>query len=162
MLAFLLSLSLSASVSAIAQDREVEVRQATARFLKAFNDLDWTAFKACWEYKSDTFAATVVFPPLSPSVLPEVPVRRVTGREAEGVWRRLFDGIRRNSGRTAAPYQDIQPQDELIEMLGDGVAIVMFHLGNEKRVSRRTLVWKRTSDGWKIVHLHASAIEVSK
>ena len=103
-----------------------------------------------------------MFPPLPAGVAPSSRARRLAGNEAEAVWREIFSGIRQRSGRSTPPYQNIQPQDLLIDMVGDSAAVVTFHLGDDKRVSRRTLVWKHTADGWKIVHLHGSAIDVTQ
>ena len=102
-----------------------------------------------------------MFAPLQ-GIAPSTSARRLTGNEAEAMWRQVFSAVRERSGRNAPPYQNIQPQDLLIEMAGDSAAVVTFHLGDDSRVSRRTLVWKKTSDGWKIVHLHASAIDVAR
>jgi len=42
-----------------------------------------------------------------------------------------------------------------IDRVADDAAAINFQTG---RGSRRTLVWKRSRDGWKIVHLHGSAL----
>jgi hypothetical protein len=89
-----------------------------------------------------------MFPPLS-GIRMASRARRVSGTEAEAVWRQVFSAVRERSVRSAPPYQNIQPQDLVIEIVGDSAAVVTFHLGVDKRVSRRTLVWKNTSDGWE-------------
>lgn len=142
------------------QGRDAEVREATSKFLTAFNNLDWEAFRECWASKASMFGASVMFPPLQ-GIAPASSARRLTGNEAEAMWRQVFSAVRERSKRSSPPYQTIQPQDLVIDMAGDSAAIVTFHLGDERRVSRRTLVWNKTSDGWKIVHLHASAIDVA-
>ncbi len=47
-----------------------------------------------------------------------------------------------------------------IQWLGD-VAVLTFHLGARGRLGRRTLVWRRTADGWRIAHLHASSYQLT-
>jgi hypothetical protein len=143
-----------------ARDRQAEVREATSRFLTAFNNLDWEAFRKCWQSSGTEFGATVMFPPLPANVTSVTRAKRQSGSDAETVWRQIFDAVRQRSGRSAPPYQNIQPQDLVVDMIGDSAAIVSFHLGDDKRISRRTIVWKHASDGWKIVHLHGSAIDV--
>jgi ketosteroid isomerase-like protein len=152
---------LSLAFPAAGQDRQAEVREATSKFLTAFNNLDWEGFRRCWESTASMFGATVMFPPLR-GITTASSARRVSGSEAEAVWRQVFSAVRERSGRIAPPYQNIQPQDLAIDMVGDSAAVATFHLGDDKRISRRTLVWKNTSGGWKIVHLHASAIDVAQ
>ena len=43
----------------------------------------------------------------------------------------------------------------MVQVHGEA-AVVTFHLGDEPPFSRRTLVFAQRSEGWKIVHLHAS------
>jgi len=57
--------------------------------------------------------------------------RRIAGFQAEAAWRQIFAASRQRSGRSAPPYQNIQPQDLLIEMVGDSAAVVTFHLGDD-------------------------------
>jgi ketosteroid isomerase-like protein len=42
--------------------------------------------------------------------------------------------------------------------LGRGAAVVSFHLSADANPNRRTLVWRREREGWRIVHLHASRV----
>jgi ketosteroid isomerase-like protein len=141
---------------------ERDVREAIARFFAAFNNLDWEAFRMCWSTAPTGFGATVFFPPPPSSVPSASRAKRLTGSDAEAVWRQTFNGMRQRSTRTAPPYLDLRPQDLDIRMMGDAAAVVTFHLGDETLLSRRTLVWKKSADGWKIVHLHGSAIELNR
>jgi len=50
----------------------------------------------------------------------------------------------------------LEPEDVRIEQLAADVALVTFHLVDQRRVRRRTLVFKRMEGAWKIVHIHAS------
>jgi hypothetical protein len=55
---------------------------------------------------------------------------------------------------------NLQPQDLQVQILSRDVGLASFHLVDGATISRRTIVFKLTSDGWKIVHLHASNITV--
>ena len=125
----------------------VAVANTMEHFLRAFNDLDWDAFR-------DNFAdSATVFQPLPSSLL------RNDGRaEFESVFENFFDAVR--SDRNGPPYLNIQPRDVRIQMLGE-VAVVTFHLRTDDRpsVGRRTFVLRKQEDGaWRIVHLHASNV----
>ncbi len=123
------------------------IEQAISTFLSAFNNLDWRAFRACF---SDT---ATVFQPAAPYA------RRVESPgQFEQAWLTVFDRIRKSSGRASAPYMDLRPADVRIEQLSEDVGLVTFHLIANTGVNRRTLVFKRYPEGWKIVHLHASTI----
>ena len=64
--------------------------------------------------------------------------------------------------KSSAPYLDIQPRDLTIQMFGD-VAIATFHLDDRPGfLNRRTLVLHKTNSGWKIVHLHASEVSLTR
>jgi len=47
-------------------------------------------------------------------------------------------------------------------MLGDAAAVATFHLGREKTLGRRTLVFQRQQGAWLIAHIHASSIALQK
>ena len=116
--------------------------------LTAFNNLDMPAFLDC--FADD---ATVFHPPSAP---PRTFPTRIQGRaEIQRTFEVVFAQIRAGSGRTAAPYQDLQPQDLQVQRFDDA-AVVTFHLGTPAARSRRTLVLHRIGTGWRIVHLHAS------
>ena len=53
---------------------------------------------------------------------------------------------------------NLHPLDLRVEKLSEEVVLITFHLVDRGTVSRRTLVFKREPDGWKIVHIHASNI----
>lgn len=127
---------------------ETEVRETLARFIRAFDDLDWENFRAAL---ADD--ATVFYPRAFPE--------RANGRaEYEKTFKAVFEQIR--DGKSSAPYLDIQPRDLTIQMFGD-VAIATFHLDDRPGfLNRRTLVLHKTNSGWKIVHLHASEVSLTR
>jgi hypothetical protein len=56
---------------------------------------------------------------------------------------------------------DIRPRELKIQMF-DGIAIATFHLDDRSGfVNRRTIVLHKRDSQWKIVHLHASEVEIS-
>jgi len=124
-----------------------EVREALAKFIHAFDDLDWEGFRLA--FADD---ATVFY-----RAFPE----RANGRtEFEKTFKTVFEQIR--GGKTAAPYMDIQPKNMDTQIFGD-VAVATFHLDDRTGfLNRRTIVLNKTVSGWKIVHLHASEIPASR
>jgi ketosteroid isomerase-like protein len=50
----------------------------------------------------------------------------------------------------------IDPQQLVVREFGD-IALVTFHLNLPGPLNRRTFILHRTSDGWRIAHIHASA-----
>lgn len=60
----------------------------------------------------------------------------------------------------SAPYLDLKPRDIRTERYGD-VGLVTFTLelrvgGRELPLQRRTLLFIREGDAWKLAHMHAS------
>jgi hypothetical protein len=51
---------------------------------------------------------------------------------------------------------NLKQLDLRIEKLSDDVTLVTFHLIDGDVLNRRTIVFKRETNGWKIVHIHAS------
>ena len=123
---------------------EKEVRETLARFIVAFDNLNWDAFRQA--FGDD---ATVFYPRVFPA--------RANGRaEFEKTFKVVFDQIR--GKKTTPPYMDIQPKDMRIQMF-ENVAIVTFHLDDRAGfLNRRTVVLHKTTGAWKIVHLHASEV----
>jgi hypothetical protein len=82
---------------------ELEVRDTLAKFVYAFDNLDWESFRlACDD------GATVFYSRAFPA--------RPKGR-TEKTFNVVFQQIR--SRKTAAPYMDIQPKDMKLQMFGD-------------------------------------------
>lgn len=135
-----------------AQGRD-DVQVTMQAFLVAFNNLDMPAFISFFADDATFFNRPA--PP--PQTFPD----RVQGtREIQRVFQVVFDQIRAGSGRTTPPYQNIQPQDLLVQRFDD-TAIVTFHLGTPTARSRRTFVLRRIAGAWKIEHLHASTFDTA-
>jgi ketosteroid isomerase-like protein len=145
--ALLLLLSIPLSAQDKPQSEELAIQQALASFIHAFDNLDWENFRLAFDDN-----ATVFYPRAFPE--------RATGRAAfEKTFRVVFQQIR--EGKTQAPFMDIQPKDPQIQQFGD-VAIVTFHLDDRAGfLNRRTIVLHKTTNQWKIVHLHASEVSTA-
>jgi len=141
---FFLLLSCSLVAQAKLRPTQSEVEDAVAKFVRAFDNLDWDTFRLAF---SDD--ATVFYPRAFPE--------RANGRaEFEKTFKIVFEQIR--NGKTTPPYMDIQPKDMKIQLFGN-IAIATFHLDDKVGfVNRRTIVLKKNNPDWKIVHLHASEV----
>lgn len=139
--------SMTASPSTASED-VVGIREAAERFLSALDDLDWEPFRASWASEP-----TVFFP------FGDTP-DRVTGQVAvEARWRGFFDEAR--ARRPGPPYLNLKPRDIRTERYGD-VGLVTFALelvvgGRQLPLQRRTLLFVRQHDAWKLAHMHASS-----
>jgi ketosteroid isomerase-like protein len=124
-----------------------EVREALARLVTAFDNLEWESFRLAFDDD-----ATVFYPRAFPE--------RATGRvEFEKTFKTVFEEIR--SGRASAPYMDIRPRELKLQIFGD-MAVATFHLDDRPGfLNRRTIVMKNGTAGWKIVHLHASEVPLT-
>ena len=144
--ALLLCLSVCPILGAQTKSDEAqsEVRATLAKFVRAFDDLDWETFRL--SFSND---ATVFYPRAFP--------QRATGRKAfEETFKRVFDQIR--GDKTKPPYMDIQPRNLAIQMFGD-VAVATFDLDDRPAMlNRRTIVLYKRQAEWKIVHIHASEV----
>jgi ketosteroid isomerase-like protein len=137
----------AAQEKSLAKPKTASIEDALSTFLTAFNNLDWQAFRACF---SDT---ATIFHPAVPNI------RRIDSPEQfNTAWLGVFERIKKSSGRTSPPYMNLNPLDLRVEKLSEDVALVTFHLVDGSTLNRRTLVFKRNPDGWKIVHIHASNI----
>src|SRR6202041_3604033 len=90
-----------------------EVRRILTKFLTAFANLDWEAFRKC--FADD---ATVYFPSQR--------ANRGTGRaEIETTFRQVFERIR--ATKNSPPYLNLEPLDLDIQVFGD-TAVATFQL----------------------------------
>ena len=130
-----------------AREDLVGIQAAVERFLRALDNLDWEPFRASWAAEP-----TVFFP------FDDTP-DRVAGQVAvEERWQRFFEEAR--SRRPGPPYLNLKPLDIRTERYGD-VGLVTFTLeltvgGRQLPLQRRTLLFVREHDAWKLTHMHAS------
>ncbi len=145
-------------VAAQPSQEDAEVRGLMATFLKAFNDLDWPAFRRCWVDNPVLF---------HPSVAQNPSGRRVDDVPGfESSWKRQFDLMREAAakrGVNSPPFANIEAKDLRVDFPAATVAVVTFHLGpNGKVLGRRMFVVAKTDGGWKITHLHASNLALEQ
>lgn len=150
-IAFLTALfpSVCAGETANEIDDRAAIEAFAREFLRAFENLDIQRFIAC--FADD---ATVFFP------VPEPP-ERVTGKEAiQQRFERVFASIR-STAKSGPPFQHLVPEDLSIQLMPGQTAVVSFHLRNEERIARRTLVLTKMNGQWLILHLHASNVPIA-
>lgn len=131
---------------AAAQSQPDDVERVIAAFLIPFSSGKVAEF-------IDYFAAdaTLFMPPTAPGASKgRVQGKAAIAREFEA----LFGPI---PASPEAQRPTIQPQDLTVQRFSD-FAVVTFHLGTDASRGRRTFVLRRTEQGWKIVHLHASTV----
>ena len=129
-------------------DAAGEVKAAATEFVSAFNALDQARFDGLWAED-----AAVFFPQ------PPFPIRRVEGKAQVLSWFKRFMDAQRSAGKSPG----VDPNDLLVQMIGPTAAIVSFHLGSEpSAAARRTLVYRKDASGWRIVHLHGSALRAEE
>lgn len=116
---------------------------AAGEFIDAFNALDSGRFDRLFAQDSTLFFPSAPFP-----------VRRVSGKAEVNSWFNKFFGAAKKAGKARL---NISPTDMSVQNYGD-VAVVTFHLeGSDGEVGRRTLVLRKNSNEWRVVHLHASS-----
>jgi ketosteroid isomerase-like protein len=137
---------IAGSARAAEASDEADVRRALAAWVDALNNLRWDDFRV-W------FAEDVTL--FNPEIPEAVSLDRIEGREAvERSFRAVFGAARR--GASGPPYLHIAPRDVRVQLL-DGAAVATFEFDREGgTVGRRTFVFRRTPEGWRIVHIHAS------
>jgi ketosteroid isomerase-like protein len=144
----------TATTSRPASTDSVEVSAAAARFLAAFDSLQWEPFSAAMSSETTVFMPGATHPP-----------QRLDGRDQVlAEFRKFFAGAREQAskdGRTNAPFLGIgtRARDLLVQVIAPGAAVGSFHLGSGATPpSRRSVVFRRERDGvWRIVHWHASS-----
>jgi ketosteroid isomerase-like protein len=123
------------------------VERAFTRFVEAFNTLDWETFQRSFAYDASVF---------NPQI-PEVSVlTRLDGRESvEANFRNVFDAARRSGARL-----HIVPRNVRVQSLKDAAVVTFEFDRGSSSFGRRTLVFARQPDGWKIIHVHASNVSM--
>jgi ketosteroid isomerase-like protein len=108
-------------------------------FLRAFSRLDLNAIHDCFAPE-----ATAFFPV-------EHQPTRLDGRDAIA---KAFASVLARLRATGHTSLTIEVEVLVIHEFGE-TAVATFHIRGE-HLSRRTVVLHRRTDGWRIVHLHAS------
>ena len=141
-----LPIAVGAQSSAAARRDSVAVAAALRRFLTAFENLEWEPFRAAFADSATVFHPAANTP------------GRVTGRAAvDSTFRAVFADVRAHAAG-GPPFHRLTPVDLRIQPLAPGVVLVTFELRNAERLGRRTVIFGRERNAWRIVHLHASNI----
>ena len=134
--------------------RQLEVETALREFLRAFENCDLPTMDRLFApdcVSFDQIVATSATHPLSDLT----PYRRCTGMPP-AMRRTALELPTRTAG---PPYHSLVPQDLMIQVFGDA-AVATFHIERDGILRRRTLVFARRDGGWRIVHLHASSVQM--
>lgn len=122
-----------------------DVAAALETFIAAFNALDFERFRRCLAAEVSLFAPRADGAPL---------IEGAAAVEAH------FAAVFRAEG-PAGP--DIQPMRVRMSALAPRAALVTFDFGRaDGSIGRRTLVFRRIGDDWRIAHIHASNTEAPR
>jgi ketosteroid isomerase-like protein len=134
--------------------RHVEVETALLEFLRAFENCDIPAMDRVFAPDCVSFEQ-VVAGSAGHTVSDLTPYRRCAGMPP-AMRRIALDLPTRTLG---PPYHSLVPQDLMIQVFGDA-AVATFHIQRDGILRRRTVVFVKRDEGWRIVHFHASSVQV--
>jgi ketosteroid isomerase-like protein len=135
--------------------RQLEVKNALQSFLRAFENCDLPAMDRLFAPDCVSFDQ-VVASSAGQGVSDLTSYRRCAGMPP-AMRRIALELPTKNPG---PPYHSLVPQDLLIQIFGDA-AVVTFHIERDGVLRRRTVVFVKRDEGWRIVHLHASSVQVN-
>jgi ketosteroid isomerase-like protein len=134
--------------------RHVEVETALQSFLRAFENCDLPAMDRLFAPDCVSFDQ-VVAGSGGQAVSDLAPYRRCSGMPP-AMRRMALELPAKNPG---LPYHSLVPQDLMIQVFGDA-AVATFHIQRDGILRRRTVVFVKRDEGWRIVHFHASSVQV--
>lgn len=149
-----LALAAVPAAAVAAQDDAAAAEAALRAFLRSFADCDLAAMEAAFAPDATHFDALTAGP--------NQPVPSLTsmkrGNAMPAGMRRVAESMKKE--RPGPPYHrpDII-NDLLVQLVGD-VAICSFHFDRPDRIGRRTIVLVRRKGAWRILHLHASNLQI--
>ena len=145
------SLPASAASAHAARD---EAEGALRAFLKAFENCDLAAMEAAFAPDAVSFDRIVASAKGGPAPAADA-VRRQAGMP-RGMRAAALALPKTQAG---PPYQSLVPADLLVQVSGT-MAVCTFHLEAPNSLGRRTIVLVKRSGVWKILHIHASTVEI--
>lgn len=148
---FLVGLSACSTTEQADTDQQA-VMSALNSFVTAFENGDLAAMEASFAEDATDFPRTIMSSDLN-SPINIADYKRVQGIDPQ---MKQLVAMWIDSG-SEPPYLVLNPLDLEIQMFMDS-AIVTFHLLDGDALSRRTFVFAKRADEWKIVHLHASNV----
>jgi hypothetical protein len=150
-----LGLALAAvPAAAAAQDDGAAAEAALRTFLRSFADCDLPAMEAAFVADATSFDAVTAGP--NQPVPSLASMKRGSGMPAG--MRRVAETMRRE--RPGPPYHRPDIIDDLLVQVVGDVAICSFHFDKPDRIGRRTIVLVRRGGAWRILHLHASNLQI--
>ena len=118
------------------------VEAAFLEFIAAFNVLDWLRFSQCFASDASLFVPET-----------EQSRGRVDGAPAVQAH---FQAVFAAEGARGAG-SGINPTNVRIQNVGHATSLVTFEFARAAgSVGRRTILFQRLPEGWKVVHVHAS------
>lgn len=123
------------------------IHAAAQGFLAAFDSLQFDAFR---NYFADDI--TMFFP------FPQFPARANGKQAVADVFEKFMTAQREGRTKAGQPLvMGITARDLMVQMASNNVAVVSFHLGSAETPARRSVVFRNTPTGWKVMHWHASS-----
>lgn len=150
-----LALALTAApVAAASQDDAANAEAALRAVLRSFANCDLQAMETAFAPDATSFDGLTAS---AGGALPDrTSLKRAAGMPAG--MRRVAERYRQE--RPGPPYHrpDII-QDLMVQVAGD-MALCTFHFDNPDRLGRRTIVLARRDGTWRILHIHASNLQI--
>ena len=144
---FMMSIMASAQVSRNTPVKDsVAVMNRLNYFIDAFTNLKSDQFSDC--FADD---ATGFFPGFA-----DTAERANSKSEMLAIFKRYFEKTKNE--KSGPPYLIIEPRDVRIQITKT-VAIVTFHVYSPGSIGRRTLVYRKDNEQWRIIHMHGSSAQ---
>lgn len=139
----------------ICQD-ESDVRDALGSFIRDFNNLDMASVASYFAQEATMFPRSV----MSDRGTEGIDLADYCREPGPAPFQNMeeFAAELRASG-DGPPFMNLEPSDIMIQILNDA-AVVTFHLKSPTKLARRTIVFVKRLDTWKIIHLHASNVQI--
>ncbi|WP_017668597.1 DUF4440 domain-containing protein [Sandarakinorhabdus sp. AAP62] len=150
-----LGLALTAAPVAAAGENDAASAEAALRaFLRSFANCDLPAMEAAFAPDATSFDA------LTASAGAALPAKDSMKRHPgmPPTMRRIAEQLPKE--RPGPPYHRPDLIDDLLVQVVGDVAICAFHFDSPNRLGRRSIVLVRRAGDWRILHLHASNLQL--
>ena len=153
-LGLLLAASPAMAAAAEGADDAASAEAALRAFLRSFADCDLVAMEAAFAPDATSFDALTAGPNAPVPTL--TAMKRAPGMPA--IMRRVAERMKQE--RPGPPYhRPDQIDDLLVQVIGD-MALCTFQFDDPDRIGRRTIALVRRDGVWRILHLHASNLQL--
>jgi ketosteroid isomerase-like protein len=140
----------------MSKEKQIEIERTLASFIHDFNNLDMEKLSTYFSNDATTFPRVVMSSKSSRDITLSDYLRQ-EGAGPDMIMENFASQLKAQI--SGPPYMRLEPKDVVIQVF-DEVAIVTFHLLSEVRLSRRTFVFIREDNVWKIIHIHASNVHL--